>query len=233
MTAFFILEFLIISILLMNNKFSLDKFQKIPVVGILRNFPDEAVKRIANEFFRAGLTTLEVTMNSSNAEPMISFLTENYPEMNIGAGTVCEMSDLFKALDAGASFIVTPVVNDEVILFCVNNDIPVFPGAFTPTEIYKAWELGATAVKIFPAAMFGPSYVKEIKGPFNNIKLLPTGGVTLTNIEEFFRNGATGVGMGGTLFKKELIENNDYDGLFNHFRQYTQAVRAILSVEKM
>ncbi|MBN1925967.1 MAG: bifunctional 4-hydroxy-2-oxoglutarate aldolase/2-dehydro-3-deoxy-phosphogluconate aldolase [Prolixibacteraceae bacterium] len=214
----------------MSHKFSLDKFEKIPIIGILRNFSDDVIKNIAREYFRAGLTTLEITMNSPNAEPMISFLSKEYPGMNIGAGTVCEMSDLFKALDAGASFIVTPILNDEVISFCVNNNIPVFPGAFTPTEIYKAWKLGASAVKIFPAAMFGPAYVKEIKGPLNDIKLLPTGGVSLSNIEEFFRNGATGVGMGGTLFEKELIDKSDYQGLYKHFQKYVQAIKSILSV---
>ncbi|MCF8359697.1 MAG: bifunctional 4-hydroxy-2-oxoglutarate aldolase/2-dehydro-3-deoxy-phosphogluconate aldolase [Prolixibacteraceae bacterium] len=217
----------------MNNKFTLNKFEKIPIVGILRNYSDEAIRNIAREYFRAGLTTLEVTMNSPNAEPMISFLSKEYPSINIGAGTVCEMPDLFKALDAGASFIVTPILNEEVITFCVNNDIPVFPGAFTPTEIYKAWKLGATAVKIFPAAMFGPAYIKEIRGPLNEIKLLPTGGVSLENIEGYFGNGAYGVGMGGTLFKAEFIENNNYKGLFDHFGKYVQAISSILSVKKM
>ncbi|MDA3929118.1 MAG: bifunctional 4-hydroxy-2-oxoglutarate aldolase/2-dehydro-3-deoxy-phosphogluconate aldolase [Prolixibacteraceae bacterium] len=180
-------------------------------------------------YLKAGLNTLEITMNSFNAVEMISFLANNYPQLNIGAGTVCDMSELIEALDAGASFIVTPILNEEVIDFCVNNSIPIFPGAMTPTEIYKAWKLGATAVKIFPNVFFGPNYIKEIRGPLNQIKLLPTGGISLTNIEEFFKNGASGVGMGASLFDKELIESNNYNGLYHHFLNYTQKVKNVLA----
>lgn len=209
----------------MSTNFSYPLFEQMPIVGIMRNYPSEVIKRIIPYYLKAGLTTLEITMNSPNAVEMINFLANEYPEMNIGAGTVCEQSDLFEALDAGASFIVTPILNEDVIEFCALNNVPVFPGAMTPTEIYKAWKLGATAVKIFPSAMFGPAYVKEIKGPLNEIKLLPTGGVSLNNIQEFFKNGATGVGMGGTLFDQQLIADENYDGLYHHFLNYAQKVK--------
>ena len=204
-------------------------FEQMPIVGIMRNYPSETIKKIIPHYLKAGLYTLEITMNSPNAEEMISFLSSEYPNMNIGAGTVCKMSELKKALAAGASFIVTPILNKKVIKFCVKNSIPVFPGAMTPTEIYTAWKLGVTAVKIFPAVLFGPSYVKEIKEPLNEIKLLPTGGVTLMNIELFFKNGSTGVGMGGTLFDQQLIAQENYDGLYHHFLNFTQTIRPIIS----
>ena len=207
------------------SEFKPTLFEQMPIVGIMRNYPNEIIKRIVPLYIKAGLSTLEITMNSSNAEEMISFLAEEYPQLNIGAGTVCEMGDLYKALDAGASFIVTPILNESVIKHCVNNQIPIFPGAMTPTEIYRAWKLGATAVKIFPSVFFGPSYVKELKGPLNQIKLLPTGGVTLNNIEEYFKNGATGVGMGGTLFDNTLIANENYDGLYHHFASFAEKVK--------
>lgn len=207
-------------------------FDEMPIVGIMRNYPSETIKQIIPSYLKAGLNTLEITMNSHNAEEMIYYLSKEYPNMNIGAGTVCEMRQLIDALNWGASFIVTPILNEEVIKFCKNNKVPIFPGAMTPTEIYRAWKLGATAVKIFPSAMFGPAYVKEIKGPLNDIKLLPTGGVTLNNIQEFFKNGASGVGMGGSLFDAQLIADQNYDGLYHHFALYAQKVKDVLQQTK-
>lgn len=205
-------------------------FEAMPIVGIMRNYPSEVIKHIVPHYLKAGLNTLEVTMNSYNAKEMISYLSKEYPNMNIGAGTVCSMADLIDAINWGASFIVTPILNEEVIQFCHNNHIPVFPGAMTPTEIYRAWNLGATAVKIFPSVLFGPAYVKEIKGPLNEIKLLPTGGITLNNIHDYFKNGATGVGMGGSLFDNQLIAYNNFDGLYHHFANYAQKVNEVIKI---
>ena len=214
------------------SSFNHQLFEQMPIVGIMRNYPSETIKKIMPSFIKPALTNFEINKKSFNAAEMISYLAKNNPEINIGAGTVCEMSDLFKALDSGASYIVTPIVNEDVIKYCSGNKIPVFPGALTPTEIYKAWKLGATAVKIFPNAFFGPSYIKEIKGPLNEIKLLPTGGINLNNIQEFFINGASGVGMGGSLFDKQLIADENYEGLYHHFANYAQKVRTVISNEQ-
>tara|TARA_R110002049_G_scaffold207188_2_gene377681 strand:- start:4497 stop:5141 length:645 start_codon:yes stop_codon:yes gene_type:complete len=193
-------------------------FNKMPIVGILRNAPLETIEAFLPAYKKAGLTTLEITMNSDNVSEIIGYLSKNHPDLNIGAGTVCTMEDLKKALTAGASFIVTPIIDDEVISYCKNHKIPVFPGAFTPSEIYNAAKLGATAVKVFPATQLGAGYIKDVLAPLNHLKLLPTGGVSLENIESFFKAGAMGVGMGGTLFDKKFIEKKDYDGLYSHFK---------------
>ena len=126
----------------MNKTFSFDLFDQMPVVGIMRNIPDEYIEDIAGVYCRSGLTNLEITMNSPNAEQNISLLADLYGDkLNIGAGTVCSMTDLEKALNAKAQFIVTPIINEEVIKTCVTEKIPIFPGAYTPSEIYKAWSL--------------------------------------------------------------------------------------------
>lgn len=199
-------------------------FDKMPVVGILRNVPLNVIEAILPYYKKAGFTTLEITMNSENVCEIISKLSEDNPEMNIGAGTVCTMADLKKALDAGASFIVTPILDTAVVIYCKEHTIPIFPGAYTPLEIYTADKLGATAVKIFPATQLGPGYVKDVLAPLPNIKLLPTGGVSLDNIASFFKVGAIGVGMGSSLFDKTLIANKDYDGLFQHFKKIAKEV---------
>jgi 2-dehydro-3-deoxyphosphogluconate aldolase/(4S)-4-hydroxy-2-oxoglutarate aldolase len=128
----------------------------------------------------------------------------------VGAGTVLTMDDLQSALDAGATFIVMPALITDVMDYCVKHSIPVFPGALTPQEIYSAWNAGATMVKVFPAKFFGPSYMKEIKGPFPDIKLLACGGVSVDTIGPFFSSGADAVAFGGSIFKKEWIESKKF-----------------------
>jgi len=161
-------------------------------------------------------------MNSANAAKDIAGLVELYgDELNIGAGTVCTLPDLEKALKAGAQFIVTPIVNDDVIKACVAANIPVFPGAYTPTEIYKAWLLGATMIKVFPATKLGASYIKEVLGPMDYLKLIPTGGINFDNFADFFNAGATGVGIGSHLFPKNVLENNDWEKLSKIFSSFT------------
>jgi 2-dehydro-3-deoxyphosphogluconate aldolase/(4S)-4-hydroxy-2-oxoglutarate aldolase len=104
--------------------------------------------------------------------------------------------------------------------------VPVFPGAFTPTEIYEAWSLGASMVKVFPATSLGPGYIKDLKAPLSQIKLLPTGGVTLSNLADFFGAGADGVGIGSQLFDKRLIQDKNWTGLKAHFQEFATKLPA-------
>ncbi|NBU35863.1 MAG: bifunctional 4-hydroxy-2-oxoglutarate aldolase/2-dehydro-3-deoxy-phosphogluconate aldolase [Bacteroidetes bacterium] len=208
----------------MKNEFKADKFDEMPVIGILRNVPLPDIEAILPFYIKAGFTNLEVTMNSNGAEETIRHLSENYPSLNIGAGTVCDKNDLKRAVKAGASFIVTPVVDEKVIKKCVKWGIPIFPGAFSPLEIYTASKYGATGVKVFPANHLGPSYIKDVLAPFQYLKLYPTGGVNLENISAYFKAGAKGLGMGGTLFLASLLETKDYENLGLHFEKVALAV---------
>lgn len=211
----------------MPHKFSPELFNRIPVVGILRNVPPLTVPTLARYYSEAGLTTLEVTMNSDEALTTITRLVQDFGgKLNIGAGTVCTLEDLDKALAAGAQFIVTPILQEEVIRACVQQRVPVFPGAYSPTEIYKAWHLGATMVKVFPATKLGASYIKEVLAPMSYLKLLPTGGVALDNFTEFLKAGAAGLGMGSQLFPKQLIEEGAWEELSVLFRQLVTAYHA-------
>jgi len=135
------------------------------------------------------------------------------------------MPDLEAALAAGAQFIVTPILDEQIVQHCVQKNIPVFPGAYTPTEIYRAWSAGASAVKVFPAAQLGAKYIKDVLAPLNEIRLLPTGGVSLENIGDYFEAGAAGVGMGSSLLDKKLIEREDYDGLKDHFLKLAEQIK--------
>jgi 2-dehydro-3-deoxyphosphogluconate aldolase/(4S)-4-hydroxy-2-oxoglutarate aldolase len=143
--------------------------------------------------------------------------------MCIGAGTVLNLELLQRALAAGATFIVTPVVNVEVIEECVRRKIPVFPGAYSPTEIMRAWELGATMVKVFPAETLGPSYVKAIKAPLPQVKLMPTGGVDLKTLGAYKKAGADGFGVGGPLFDRARVEAGDWNWIETQCRAFVKA----------
>jgi 2-dehydro-3-deoxyphosphogluconate aldolase/(4S)-4-hydroxy-2-oxoglutarate aldolase len=193
-----------------------ERYKKAPIVGIIRGQSLDAVLKIAQSYEDAGLTTLEITMNTSGAAAMISTLRSKFPNLNIGAGTVCNLPDLREAIDAGAQFIVTPIIDETVIEHAVDENIPIFPGAFSPTEIYRAWSLGASAVKLFPATQLGVQFIKDVLGPLDQIKLLPTGGVSKANIIAFFEAGAVGVGMGSSLIDKKLVEAQDFEGLKKH-----------------
>lgn len=194
-------------------------------MGILRGMQPEVVRQIAKVFQSAGLSTLEVTMNTAGAPKIIARLRKEFPNLNIGAGTVCTLTDLQTAIAAGAQFIVTPILDEEVIRTAAGQHIPVFPGAYSPTEIYRAWAAGASAVKVFPATRLGPQYLKDVAGPLPQIKLLPTGGVSAANIGTFFAAGAFGVGMGSSLFDKQLIGMGDLAGLKDHFLTIKHAIR--------
>lgn len=206
-----------------KDSFSQELFKKAPIVGIVRNLSLDEVMQILPIYREAGLTTIEITMNTPGAEEIIRYALEHHSEgLNIGAGTVCTKDDLDNALEAGARFIVTPIINKKVIKSCVKKGIPVFPGGFSPTELYNAWSYGAAMVKIYPATSLGADYIKDLKAPLNNIKVLPTGGINLENMQDFLKAGADGLGIGGQLFDKVLIKNKDWAGLKLHFEKFVQ-----------
>lgn len=206
-----------------TNPFSWDLFRKASIVGIVRGVSFDAIQQILPIYREAGLTTVEITMNTPDAEAMIQYALEHESEgLNIGAGTVCTEADLDRALTAGAQFIVTPVVQKKVIKACIKQGVPIFPGAFTPTEIYKAWQLGAAMVKVYPATSLGPGYIKDLKAPLSELKVLPTGGIDGDNMAAYVRAGADGVGIGSHLFDKTLIEQKNWSGLKSHFEAFAK-----------
>jgi 2-dehydro-3-deoxyphosphogluconate aldolase/(4S)-4-hydroxy-2-oxoglutarate aldolase len=130
-----------------------------------------------------------------------------------------------RAINAGAQFIVTPALVPEVIEYARNQNIPVFPGAMTPTEILMAHREGAEMVKVFPASCLGPGFIRSLQGPLPFIKLVPTGGVTVESVPEYFKAGAAAVGVGGELFRKEWLAKGDWESVTKTARQYVKAIK--------
>jgi len=212
-----------------TQPFSFDLFHSMPLVGILRGMPPARLHKVTELFQQAGLTTLEITMNSPAAPTMIASLRKNFPKLNIGAGTVRNLEELKTALDAGASYIVTPVLDEAVIHHCRKEKVSIFPGAFSPTEVYRAWQAGADMVKVFPAGRLGPTYLKDLLAPLDEVRIIAVGGVSLENMADFFNAGAQGVGLGSSLFPKNLTEEENWDDLSEHFHKYAEHYRSMLN----
>lgn len=201
------------------------KFKKKPIIGILRGIESDIIEPLTDTVISAGLEAIEITMNTRGASGLINKMVRCAKgHIAVGAGTVLGMDQLKSALDAGATFIVTPVLIENVVKYCIKNKIAVFPGAFSPQEIYKAWNAGATMVKVFPSNFLGPAYFKEIKGPFDDIKLLACGGVTPENIKDYFANGAGAIAFGASVFKKEWLAKKDFVSIGTLVKRYAEAV---------
>lgn len=186
-------------------------FKKLPLMGILRGVEPQNMEPLIETVVSSGLRTIEITMNSDAAANLIRTASRVAPkDLTVGAGTVLTIESLKEALDAGATFIVMPTLVEDVVEYCVKNVIPVFPGALTPQEISAAWRAGATMVKVFPAGLFGPQYIKEIKAPFDKIELMACGGIRPENIKTYFANGAGAVAFGASVFKKEWLAERDF-----------------------
>ncbi|MCK4906932.1 MAG: bifunctional 4-hydroxy-2-oxoglutarate aldolase/2-dehydro-3-deoxy-phosphogluconate aldolase [Spirochaetes bacterium] len=199
---------------------NVDSFKELPLMGILRGISSSQVEPLVEAVVSAGLKTIEITMNTANASDLLADMKKvSAGRLNIGAGTVLSIEDMKIALDAGAQFIVSPTLVDDVVSYCSKNSIPVFPGALTPQEIFSAWNAGAAMVKVFPSNFFGPAYFKEIKGPFDRIELLACGGVSADNLETFFGSGASAAAFGGSVFRKEWLDNGDFSSIENEIRK--------------
>jgi len=196
-------------------------FQRLPIVGVVRHLPAADWPALLEAYQRSGLTTIEVTLNTSGALGMIRWAADRFGDsLNIGAGTVCTLEELHLAAEAGAGFIVTPVLTRDVIVAAKRLGLPVFPGAFTPTEIREAWVLGASRVKVFPAAQLGPAYIKAVKAPFPDIRLMPTGGIGSGDVAAYRRAGADALGIGSPLFPDDLMSRGDWGALQQHFERF-------------
>ncbi|MFL5809907.1 MAG: bifunctional 4-hydroxy-2-oxoglutarate aldolase/2-dehydro-3-deoxy-phosphogluconate aldolase [Flavisolibacter sp.] len=178
---------------------SLEQIFEHKIVAIIRGAEPTDVLKIAEALYAGGIRLMEVTLNSPGALQLIRELKmEMEGRMLIGAGTVLNVEDATKAIDAGASFIISPIVDVPTIEFTKQNNIVSVPGAYTATEIHHAFSQGADIIKVFPASS-NHKYISEIRGPLPHIPLMPTGGITVDNIGEFVKAGAVAFGIGGAL----------------------------------
>ncbi len=197
----------------------------MPVVGILRGISGEFFHGVMVASFAAGLQALEITMNTEGVVDMVSRCRPEVVEGKLlGVGTVRNLAEARIAIGAGAMFLVTPNTDTRVIEYAAALDIPVIAGAFTPTEVYNAWAAGAAMVKIFPCGVVGPGYIRELRGPFDQIQMMAVGGVTRENLKDYFRAGATGVGVGSALFGAEALLERNLEEITENVGRFVGAV---------
>ncbi len=175
------------------------------VVAILRGRRGERLDTVLDVLVESGVRSLEVTLNTPGALDALRRAGSRYgPEVTVGAGTVRTVGELEEAVAAGARFLVSPHTDPTLAARAGEVGVPYLPGALTPTEIVAAWAAGAAAVKLFPARLGGPRYLRDIREPLDDIPIVPTGGVSTDNAAEWFAAGAVAVGVGGTLIGDAL-----------------------------
>lgn len=196
------------------------------IVAIIRGISAESGDATAKALAEGGIVFLEVTLNTDGALNMISRFRETYGDrMRIGAGTVLDLAQAKESVAAGAEYLIAPNLDEEVVRYGVENGIEVWPGTMTPTEIVRAYKLGASAVKVFPMGSLGINFLKEIRAPLNHIPMIATGGVNLQNINSVLDAGAIAVGLGGNLVDKQLVKDGKFDELSKLARSFVNEVQ--------
>jgi 2-dehydro-3-deoxyphosphogluconate aldolase/(4S)-4-hydroxy-2-oxoglutarate aldolase len=197
------------------------------VVAVIRMKEPDRLRAVIDALAAGGLRALEVTMTVPGAIDLIAQIAPTLPpDFLFGAGTVLDADTAGRAIDAGARFIVSPVFRKSVIDACHQRDVPALPGCLTPTEILDAWSAGADIVKVFPATALGPGYLKDVRAPLPQVKLMPTGGVTVDNAGDWIRAGAVAVGVGSALVDNQAIAAAQYHRLEENARRIVANVRA-------
>lgn len=190
------------------------------VVAVIRMKDPARLADVAAALVDGGVKALEVTMTVPGAVDAIRALAPRLPSgFLIGAGTVTDADTTVRVIDAGASFVVSPVLRRQVIEAAAARDVLAVPGCFSPTEVLDAWDAGAGLVKIFPATALGPGYLKDLHGPLPQVKLMPTGGVTVDNAGDWIAAGAVAVGVGTSLLDSKAIADGRYEVIVANGKQ--------------
>ncbi|MGD8778445.1 MAG: bifunctional 4-hydroxy-2-oxoglutarate aldolase/2-dehydro-3-deoxy-phosphogluconate aldolase [Ignavibacteria bacterium] len=195
----------------MTKQETLDTVLDKKVVAVIRLNDASKVINVVEAIMKGGVTIIELTLTTPEPYNCIENLCKEFGnDALVGAGSVLNAEMAAKSIESGANYIVSPMINEEVIKYTLGKNLPVMPGAFSPTEIQHAVGLGADIVKVFPADVLGMKYFKAIKAPLPHLKIMPTGGVSLTNAGDWIKSGACAVGVGSSLLDKKAIQEENY-----------------------
>jgi 2-dehydro-3-deoxyphosphogluconate aldolase/(4S)-4-hydroxy-2-oxoglutarate aldolase len=195
------------------------------VVAIIRADNSEQLIDASRALIDGGISGIEITMTTPNALKVIADVCHTFGDKVLtGVGSVLDVKTAEAAIEAGADYVITPVLKPEVIAFCNKAGKPIFSGSYTPTEAQTSYELGADFIKIFPADGLGPKYIQSIRGPLPHLKIVPTGGVDVNTAGDFIRAGCVAVAAGGTLVSKDILKNRDWPRLTELAAQFIAAV---------
>jgi 2-dehydro-3-deoxyphosphogluconate aldolase/(4S)-4-hydroxy-2-oxoglutarate aldolase len=196
------------------------QIEQLGVVAVIRLRDPGKLRAVVDALTAGGVKALEVTMTVPGAVDLIRGLAPALPEgFLLGAGTVLNATIAHAVIGAGAQFVISPVFRREVIAACHEHDVPAMPGCFTPTEILEAHDAGADIVKVFPATTLGPQYIKDVRAPLPQVKLMPTGGVSPENAGEWIRAGAVAVAAGSQVLDTKAIESGRFEVITENARR--------------
>ena len=197
------------------------------VVAVIRMQKADQLRAVIDALLEGGVRALELTMTVPGAIGLIEELAKDLPgEFQLGAGTVLDTETARQVILAGAKYIVAPTLNLDVITLCHRYDVAIMPGCFTPTEILTAWQAGADLIKVFPATALGPSYFKDVRAPLPQVRLMPTGGVTMENAGEWIKAGAVAIGVGSALVDTKAIAAGNFAQITKNAKSLIESVRA-------
>lgn len=213
---------------------NLDAILRAGVIAVVRASDSGVLPDVAEALVSGGVDVVEITFTVPSADRVIEQLAGRMGGRAIvGAGTVLDAETARVAILAGAKFVVSPIMGLPVIELCRRYGVPVMAGAFTPTEVVAAWQAGADVVKVFPSEIAGPAYLAALRGPLPQVRLMPTGGVSLENAADYIRAGACALGVGGSLVDSAAIGNRDFDRITRRAREFVAVVaRARGDVER-
>jgi 2-dehydro-3-deoxyphosphogluconate aldolase / (4S)-4-hydroxy-2-oxoglutarate aldolase len=206
---------------------NLKKVADAGVVAVIRANSKDQLIGITEALLAGGVPAIEVTMSTPKAIAGIEMLADRFGDTAvIGVGTVIDAATARDAIGAGAQFVVSPVFDEQIVATARRYGKIVIPGAFTPTEILRAWSAGADVVKVFPSTGLGPQYFKDILAPLPQLRLTPTGGVDLKNVGDWIKAGAVFVGAGSSLVSKDALGKNDWASITTNAKAFVEAIRA-------
>lgn len=204
-----------------------ERLQRTPIIAVLRAKAARDYDAVVDVLGQNGVCCVELTLSTPGTIDHLPALIQHAgDELEIGVGTITTVADAQAAIDAGAKYLVTPVINLDIIALALKHRLPVFPGGLTPTELHSAWQAGATAVKVFPAQTVGAKYGSHLRGPFPYLKFVPSGGVGLDDIPAWFQAGATAVSLGGPLIG-DALRGGSLDELAERTKRAVEIVREV------
>jgi 2-dehydro-3-deoxyphosphogluconate aldolase/(4S)-4-hydroxy-2-oxoglutarate aldolase len=219
----------------MNKQETLQQIAESGVVAVVRVDSEDEAIGATRALLKGGVRCIEITFTVPDAAKVIARVAEENQKGNfespegslvLGAGTVTDTVQAQMAVEAGARYFVSPCVVPEVIETAQSLGVAMLPGAFTPTEVFNAFQLGGDIIKVFPATRLGPSYIKDLRAPLPHIPLLPTGGVDAANAGEWIKAGAVALGVGGKLVDRAAIKAGNWDEITNRAQELIRAVRS-------
>lgn len=201
---------------------NISMIKKYKIISIIRLHDEYDILPIVESLYKGGIRIVEVTLNTPNALSSIKNIREKHPDMIVGAGTILDETDVKNAVNSGASFLLSPILDKKSIEMANKHNILIVPGIFTPTEALRAYEYGARMIKLFPARSLGASYISDLKGPLSQLDIMAVGGIDLNNAGEFLEKGSCSLGIGSSIVSNSDVENGDFLEIEKKAREFVK-----------